>query len=83
MSDGRYRVPDPVNEPIKGYAPGSPERASLEQRLRELSSERIGRDPSRRPAGRGEHADHRQCDDHDPSDGDVHVRTDASQSGNR
>ncbi|MFA9429547.1 L-glutamate gamma-semialdehyde dehydrogenase [Egicoccus sp. AB-alg2] len=41
MSDGRYRVPDPVNEPIRGYAPGSPERASLEQRLRELSSERI------------------------------------------
>jgi 1-pyrroline-5-carboxylate dehydrogenase len=30
MSDGTYRVPDPVNEPIRGYAPGSAERASLE-----------------------------------------------------
>jgi len=30
MSDGTYRVPEPVNEPIRGYAPGSAERASLE-----------------------------------------------------
>jgi len=41
MSDGRFRVPEPVNEPIKGYAPGSPERASVEARLRTMSSERI------------------------------------------
>ena len=25
--NGRRRVPTPVNEPIKSYAPGSPERA--------------------------------------------------------
>lgn len=30
MSDGTYRVPEPTNEPIRGYAPGSPERAALE-----------------------------------------------------
>ncbi len=30
MSDGTFRVPPPVNEPVKGYAPGSAERASLE-----------------------------------------------------
>ncbi|MFA9445944.1 L-glutamate gamma-semialdehyde dehydrogenase [Egicoccus sp. AB-alg6-2] len=41
MSDGRFQVPEPVNEPIKGYAPGSPERASIEARLREMSAERI------------------------------------------
>jgi 1-pyrroline-5-carboxylate dehydrogenase len=26
---GVFRVPEPVNEPVRGYAPGSPERASL------------------------------------------------------
>jgi 1-pyrroline-5-carboxylate dehydrogenase len=29
MSKGVYQVPLPVNEPVKGYAPGSAERASL------------------------------------------------------
>ena len=29
--NGRRRVPHPVNEPIKTYAPGSPERASLKK----------------------------------------------------
>jgi 1-pyrroline-5-carboxylate dehydrogenase len=29
-----------VNEPIKGYAPGSQERASLEQKIKELAGER-------------------------------------------
>ncbi|MET0136251.1 MAG: L-glutamate gamma-semialdehyde dehydrogenase [Kibdelosporangium sp.] len=32
-------VPDPVNEPIRGYAPGSPERASLQARIAELAGE--------------------------------------------
>jgi 1-pyrroline-5-carboxylate dehydrogenase len=30
-----------VNEPVLGYAPGSPERAELAQRLRQMESERI------------------------------------------
>jgi 1-pyrroline-5-carboxylate dehydrogenase len=30
-----------VNEPVKGYAPGSPERAELQERLRRMESERI------------------------------------------
>ncbi|MFW6331152.1 MAG: aldehyde dehydrogenase family protein, partial [Gemmatimonadota bacterium] len=33
MSDGTYRVPEPTNEPVRGYAPGSPERARLEAEL--------------------------------------------------
>ncbi|GGI09769.1 L-glutamate gamma-semialdehyde dehydrogenase [Egicoccus halophilus] len=41
MSDGRFRVPEPVNEPVRDYAPSSPERASLEQRLRTMSGERV------------------------------------------
>ncbi|TML08669.1 MAG: L-glutamate gamma-semialdehyde dehydrogenase [Actinobacteria bacterium] len=33
--------PEPQNEPVKDYAPGSPERAELQQRLRELERDRI------------------------------------------
>jgi 1-pyrroline-5-carboxylate dehydrogenase len=33
--------PAPVNESIRGYAPGSPERASLEARLKELAAEKV------------------------------------------
>jgi 1-pyrroline-5-carboxylate dehydrogenase len=39
--NGIRQVPSPVNEPIKGYAPGSPERASLKARLDAMASERI------------------------------------------
>jgi 1-pyrroline-5-carboxylate dehydrogenase len=35
------RVPTPVNEPIKSYAPGSPERAELKKRLGSMAGERI------------------------------------------
>ncbi len=38
--DAVTNVPFPANEPIKGYAPGSPERASLEQKIKELAGER-------------------------------------------
>ncbi|MCD6118461.1 L-glutamate gamma-semialdehyde dehydrogenase [bacterium] len=38
MTFGAFKVPKPVNEPIKGYAPGSPERTSLKAKLDELSS---------------------------------------------
>jgi 1-pyrroline-5-carboxylate dehydrogenase len=39
--NGNRRVPTPVNETVKSYAPGSPERAALKDRLRSMSSERI------------------------------------------
>jgi 1-pyrroline-5-carboxylate dehydrogenase len=35
------RVPTPANEPVLGYAPGSPERARLEQRLAAMAKERL------------------------------------------
>lgn len=38
---GIFRPPHPVNEPVKSYAPGSPERAELKERLRQMESERI------------------------------------------
>ena len=38
--NGNRRVPAPVNEPIKSYAPGSPERAELKARLQSMSNER-------------------------------------------
>jgi 1-pyrroline-5-carboxylate dehydrogenase len=38
--DSVTNVPFPGNEPIKGYAPGSPERAALEQKIKELAGER-------------------------------------------
>ena len=37
---GTRRVPKPVNEPVKSYAPGSPERASLKARLASMAGER-------------------------------------------
>jgi 1-pyrroline-5-carboxylate dehydrogenase len=39
--NGNRRVPPPVNEPVKSYAPGSPERTALKDRLRSMSDERI------------------------------------------
>jgi len=38
---GRRHVPPPVNEPVRGYAPGTPERASLKARLCQMAGERI------------------------------------------
>jgi 1-pyrroline-5-carboxylate dehydrogenase len=38
---GIFTPPKAVNEPIKSYAPGTPERAELQARLRELESERM------------------------------------------
>ena len=37
---GIFRPPPAVNEPVKTYAPGSPERAELSRRLAELAGER-------------------------------------------
>jgi 1-pyrroline-5-carboxylate dehydrogenase len=38
--DAITSVPTPVNEPIRGYAPGSPEAESLHRRIAELEGER-------------------------------------------
>jgi 1-pyrroline-5-carboxylate dehydrogenase len=38
MLDAVTQVPAPRNEPVRDYAPGSPERAALEQRLAELAA---------------------------------------------
>jgi 1-pyrroline-5-carboxylate dehydrogenase len=39
--NGNRRVPEPVNEAVKSYAPGSPERATLKARLQSMSNERV------------------------------------------
>lgn len=39
MTTGFFKVPKAVNEPIKQYAPNSPERSELQQKLRELRAE--------------------------------------------
>jgi 1-pyrroline-5-carboxylate dehydrogenase len=38
--DSVTNVPFPSNEPIKGYAPGSPERGALEAKIKDLAGER-------------------------------------------
>ena len=38
---GSRRIPAPVNEPIRNYAPGSPERSELQARLASMSTERV------------------------------------------
>jgi len=38
--DAVTSVPAPANEPVRSYAPGSPERAVLDTRLKELAGER-------------------------------------------
>jgi 1-pyrroline-5-carboxylate dehydrogenase len=41
MSNARFDLPLPANEPIKGYAPGSPERAELKTRLTALRNQQV------------------------------------------
>ena len=41
MSKGMFQVPEPRNEPILYYVPGSPERASLKAMINELRSKVI------------------------------------------
>ena len=38
---GVRRVPTPINEPNRTYAPGTPERAELKARLKEMAAEKI------------------------------------------
>jgi 1-pyrroline-5-carboxylate dehydrogenase len=39
--NGHARVPPPTNEPVRSYAPGSPERAALKGRLSAMAGEKI------------------------------------------
>src|SRR5437899_3283684 len=41
MIHGNVRVPVPVNEPVRSYAPGSPERAEVKAALKKLTSEKL------------------------------------------
>ena len=41
MLDAATRVPDPRNEPVLAYAPGSAERASLAERVSAMGKERV------------------------------------------
>ncbi len=41
MPNGIVSIPAPVNEPIKSFAPGSPEKASLKAKVREMLAEEI------------------------------------------
>src|SRR5688572_9123398 len=38
---GFFKAPTPVNEPVKSYAPGSPERAEIKQALQDLKSRQV------------------------------------------
>lgn len=41
MLKGFFNVPAPVNEPVKGYAPGSPERKELQKALKDARATQI------------------------------------------
>jgi len=41
MSNAYFKVPQPINEPVKSYKPGSPEREELKKKLVELKSKQI------------------------------------------
>ncbi|MEM1202824.1 MAG: L-glutamate gamma-semialdehyde dehydrogenase [Acidobacteriota bacterium] len=41
MANGIFTTPEPVNEPIHSYRPGSPERASLEKALETMLGEKL------------------------------------------
>jgi len=41
MSEGTFRVPTPVNEPVRGYAPGSAERQALQATVAEQRITRV------------------------------------------
>ncbi|HEY8376114.1 MAG TPA: L-glutamate gamma-semialdehyde dehydrogenase [Nannocystis sp.] len=41
MSFGLFRVPEPVNEPVRTYAPGTPERAALKAAYADLAGQKF------------------------------------------
>ena len=40
-SNAFFQVPDPQNEPVLSYVPGSPEKVILKQRIQELQNQEI------------------------------------------
>src|SRR5438093_10950729 len=40
-AQGTFKPPAPYNEPVRSYAPGTPERASLKARIEQMRRERI------------------------------------------
>src|SRR5215472_15558547 len=38
---GSFRVPEPINDPVRNYSPGSPERQSIKKKLAAMSAERL------------------------------------------
>ena len=41
MSDAIFKVPEPINEPVRAYEPGNPGRTSLKSRLSEMAKQTI------------------------------------------
>jgi 1-pyrroline-5-carboxylate dehydrogenase len=41
MSNAYFEVPEPINEPILSYAPGSPEKAVLKAKMKEMKSQQL------------------------------------------
>ena len=41
MTNAYFKIAKPSNEPVKNYAPGSPERASLKAKLAEMKTQKI------------------------------------------
>ena len=41
MSNAYFKVPEPINEPVKTYAPGTPERTSILEKLKEMGSDQV------------------------------------------
>ncbi|MBI5433869.1 MAG: L-glutamate gamma-semialdehyde dehydrogenase [Planctomycetes bacterium] len=41
MTHGAFHVPTPINEPVKPYGPGSPEKKSLKAELARMASEQV------------------------------------------
>ena len=41
MKDTPSNIPKPINEPVKNYAPGSPEKSSLKTKITEMKSTKI------------------------------------------
>lgn len=39
MTFGNFKVPTPINEPVKSYAPNSPEKKELKAMLAQMKSE--------------------------------------------
>jgi 1-pyrroline-5-carboxylate dehydrogenase len=41
MNNSQVRIPEPANEPVLSYAPGSPEREALRKRIAEMKAETV------------------------------------------